>query len=315
MNTILITGGAGFIGSNFCKRLLLQGNRVICLDNFYTGNIRNLESIINHELFSIVKHDICKPFFYDTKINQIYNLACPASPPAYQGKHAIDTTKTCVIGAINMLELAKQHKATILQSSTSEIYGDPLVHPQAESYRGNVNPIGIRSCYDEGKRCAESLFFDYHRHENVDIKVVRIFNTYGPNMDPCDGRVISNFICQALQGKDITIYGDGSQTRSFCYIDDLIDILIKVMNSEKEFTGPINIGNPGEFTIKELAELVTKKIRTKSNIVYKELPSDDPKQRRPDISLAKSTFNWAPEINLSDGLDLTINYFKEILKR
>ncbi|EFQ5964728.1 SDR family oxidoreductase, partial [Campylobacter jejuni] len=267
--------------------------------------------LLENENFTFIEHDICEPLKITQKLDQIYNFACPASPPAYQGKHAIKTTKTSVYGAINMLELAKEHNATILQASTSEVYGDSLVHPQNEEYRGNVNPIGIRACYDEGKRCAESLFFDYHRYEGIDIKIIRIFNTYGENMDPNDGRVVSNFICQALSGKDITIYGDGLQTRSFCYVDDLIDIIIKVMNSSKDFQGPINTGNPSEFTIKELAQKIIEKTGSKSKIIYKDLPSDDPTQRRPDISLAKTKFNWEPKINLDEGLEKTIKYFKE----
>lgn len=257
------------------------------------------------------EHDICEPLKIDVgKIDQIYNMACPASPPAYQGSYSIKTTKTCVLGAINMLELAKQHNATILQTSTSEVYGEPLVHPQVESYRGNVNPIGIRACYDEGKRCAESLFFDYHRHEGVDIKVVRIFNTYEPYMNPQDGRVVSNFICQALSEQDITIYGDGHQTRSFCYVDDLIEVLIRMMNSPAGFTGPVNIGNPKEFTIKELAEMVIAKVGGHAKIVHRDLPSDDPTQCRPDISLAKNQLGWEPKVELAEGLDKTIAYFK-----
>lgn len=310
MKTILVTGGTGFLGSNLCVRLIYEGNRVLCVDNNYTGRMANIVEIQGHKNFKFIEHDICEPLAIDEKIDQIYNLACPASPPAYQGKHAILTTKTCVLGAINMLELAKKHNAVILQASTSEVYGDPIVHPQIETYRGNVNPIGIRACYDEGKRCAESLFFDYHRHEGVAIKVIRIFNTYGPKMDPNDGRVVSNFICQALLGKDITIYGDGSQTRSFCYVDDLIELIIRVMNSDKNFTGPINTGNPGEFTIKELAEQVVAKIDTKSKIVYKDLPKDDPTQRCPDITLAKNVFGWEPTVKLSEGLDKAIAYFK-----
>ncbi|MCV3406120.1 SDR family oxidoreductase [Campylobacter lari] len=310
MKTILITGGSGFLGSNLCQRLV-DDNHIICVDNNYTGRMENINHLLSHPNFTFIHHDICNPLKIETKLDQIYNFACPASPPAYQGSHAIKTTKTSVYGAINMLELAKEHKATIMQASTSEVYGDPLIHPQSEDYRGNVNPIGIRACYDEGKRCAESLFFDYHRHENVDIKVIRIFNTYGPNMDPNDGRVVSNFICQALSGKDITIYGDGSQTRSFCYVDDLIDIIIKVMNSPKDFQGPINTGNPGEFTIKDLAQKVIEKTGSKSQIIYKDLPLDDPTQRRPDITLAKSKFDWEPKINLDKGLDKTIEYFKK----
>ncbi len=310
MKTILVTGGTGFLGSNLCHRLIKNGDKVICLDNNYTGRLQNVSDLLNHPHFTFIEHDIINPLTINEKLDQIYNLACPASPPAYQGSYSIKTTKTCVLGAINMLDLAKQHKATILQTSTSEVYGDPLVHPQVETYRGNVNPIGIRSCYDEGKRCAESLFFDYFRHEGVDIKVVRIFNTYGPNMDPNDGRVISNFICQALSGQNITIYGDGSQTRSFCYVDDLIEVIIRMMNSEKGFTGPVNIGNPREFTIKELANLVVEKIGGSSQVIHKDLPADDPTQRRPDITLAKTKLGWEPTIQLSEGLDKTINYFK-----
>lgn len=311
MKTILVTGGTGFLGSNLCIRLINEGNRVICVDNNYTGRLQNVAEIMNHTNFRFIEHDICEPLnVNDEKIDQIYNMACPASPPAYQGNYSIKTTKTCVLGAINMLELAKKHKARILQTSTSEVYGEPLVHPQVETYRGNVNPIGIRACYDEGKRCAESLFFDYHRHEGVDIKVIRIFNTYGPKMDPNDGRVVSNFICQALSGQDITIYGDGSQTRSFCYVDDLIEAMIRMMNSEAGFTGPVNTGNPGEFTIKELAEKVVAKIGGSSKVVYKDLPKDDPTQRRPDITLAKTKLGWEPKIKLDKGLDKTIEYFK-----
>ncbi len=274
----------------------------------------NIAEIIDHQNFSFIEHDICEALDIDTPIDQIYNMACPASPPAYQGSYSIKTTKTCVFGAINMLDLAKKHGATILQTSTSEVYGEPLVHPQAEDYRGNVNPIGIRACYDEGKRCAESLFFDYHRHEGVNIKIVRIFNTYGPKMDPNDGRVVSNFICQALRGEDITIYGDGSQTRSFCYVDDLIEAIVRMMNSEKGFTGPVNTGNPGEFTIKELANLIVEKVGGSSAVVYKALPSDDPTQRRPDISLAKERLDWQPLIKLSEGLDKAIAYFKNEIR-
>lgn len=311
MNTVLVTGGTGFLGSNLCIRLIREGNRVICLDNNYTGRLSNVESIRDNPNFMFVEQDVCSPLVFDNQeINQIYNLACPASPPAYQGSYSIKTTKTCVYGAINVLELAKKHCARVLQASTSEVYGEPLVHPQVESYRGNVNPNGIRACYDEGKRCAESLFFDYWRHEGVDIKVIRIFNTYGPNMDPNDGRVVSNFICQALSGQNITIYGDGSQTRSFCYVDDLIEVMIRMMNSPKGFTGPINTGNPKEFTIKELAEMVVSKIGGTSKVVYKDLPSDDPTQRRPDITLAKEKLGWSPKVEISQGLDKTIAYFK-----
>ncbi len=310
MKTILVAGGTGFLGSNLCAKLIKDCNKVICVDNNYTGRMRNIENLITNGNFKFIEHDICNKLkINNEKIDQIYNLACPASPITYQGKHAIATTKCCTLGVINLLDLAKKHKATILQASTSEIYGQPLVHPQTEDYRGNVNPIGIRACYDEGKRCAESLFFDYYRHEGVDIKVVRIFNTYGPNMDPNDGRVISNFICQALSGNNITIYGDGSQTRSFCYVDDLIDGLILMMNSEKGFTGPVNLGNPNEFTIKNLAKLISKKIKT-NKIIFKDLPFDDPTRRKPDITLAKNKLNWLPKVNLDEGLDKTIDYFK-----
>lgn len=318
--TILITGGTGFIGSNLCKRLMKdENNRIICVDNNYTGALDNVKEFIGNPRFKFIERDIIEPLDIDEKIDEIYNLACPASPPAYQGERAIFTTKTCVFGSINMLELAKKHNAKILLSSTSEVYGEPLVHPQVETYRGNVNPIGIRACYDEGKRCAESLFFDYHRIHGVRIKVIRIFNTYGPFMDPNDGRVVSNFICQALRGEDLTIYGDGSQTRSFCYVDDLVEVIIKMMASEDGFLGPVNTGNPGEFTIKELADLVIEKINKKNNsnlkIVYKPLPSDDPTQRRPDITLAKNKLKWEPTIKLTEGLDKTIEYFAERIKR
>ncbi len=310
MQTILITGGTGFIGSHLCHRLLQEGNKIICVDNNYTGRLQNIADIAEQENFRFIQHDICEPLTINEPIDQIYNMACPASPPAYQGKYAIRTTKTCVLGTINMLELAKTHNTTILQASTSEVYGDPLISPQVETYRGNVNPNGIRACYDEGKRCAESLFFDYARHEGVNIKIVRIFNTYGANMDPNDGRVISNFICQALSGQDLTIYGDGTQTRSFCYIDDLVEVLIRMMNSEKNFQGPVNTGNPYEFTILELAQKVLQKITTKSKIIYKPLPLDDPMQRRPDISLAKEKLGWQPTVQLEEGLEKTIPYFK-----
>lgn len=308
--TILITGGTGFIGSNLCRRLIQDtNNKIICVDNNYTGSLDNVKELLDNERFKFIEHDVINPLNVDEKIDEIYNLACPASPPAYQGEKAIFTTKTCVFGAINMLELAKKHDAKILLSSTSEVYGEPLVHPQPEAYRGNVNPIGIRACYDEGKRCAESLFFDYNRIYGVKIKVIRIFNTYGPLMDPNDGRVVSNFICQALRGEDLTIYGDGSQTRSFCYVDDLVEAIVRMMATEDSFLGPVNTGNPGEFTIKELAELVKEKINKNLNIVYKPLPSDDPTQRKPDITLAKAKLNWEPKIKLSEGLDKTIKYF------
>jgi UDP-glucuronate decarboxylase len=313
MASILVTGGSGFLGSNLCIRLINEGNKVICVDNNYTGRMKNLATIIDHPNFSFINHDVINPIEIDGYLDEIYHLACPASPPAYQGKAAIMTTKTCVYGAINLLELAKEKNAKILLSSTSEVYGDPLVHPQVESYRGNVNPNGIRACYDEGKRCAESLFFDYYREENVRIKVVRIFNTYGPRMDPKDGRVVSNFICQALRGEDITIYGQGTQTRSFCYVDDLIDAIIKMMKTSDDFVGPVNTGNPGEFTIKELAEKVIAKIGGTSRIVYCDLPKDDPTQRKPDISLANEKLLWKPNIDLDHGLDKTIEYFKSAI--
>ena len=274
----------------------------------------NVKELLNNPRFNFIEHDIIEPLNTEEKIDEIYNLAYPASPCAYQGKKAIFTTKTCVLGALNMLELAKNNNAKILQSSTSEVYGEPLVHPQTETYRGNVNPIGIRACYDEGKRCAESLFFDYHRLYGVKIKVIRIFNTYGPMMNPNDGRVVSNFICQALKGEDLTIYGDGSQTRPFCYIDDLIDAIVAVMASEDDFVGPVNTGNPEEFTIKELADLVKEKINKDLKIVYKHLPADDPTQRRPDITLAKAKLNWEPKIKLNEGIDKTIEYFDKKIK-
>ncbi|GHU10973.1 NAD-dependent dehydratase [Alphaproteobacteria bacterium] len=314
MSNILVSGGTGFLGAHLCARLVADGNLVVCVDNNYTGSIENIEELFNRPNFFFIKHDVTNPLGKLTRhIDQIYNLACPASPPAYQGKHAIMTTKTNVLGAINMLELAKSNNATILQTSTSEVYGDPLEHPQKETYRGNVNPISMRACYDEGKRCAESLFFDYYRNEGVDIKVVRIFNAYGPKMNPDDGRVISNFICQALRGEAITIYGDGSQTRSFCYVDDLIEVIVRMMGSKRGFTGPVNIGNPGEFTIRELAEKVIAKVGGKSKIVYHSLPSDDPTRRRPDITLAKSKLDWEPKIALDEGLDRTIAYFEQKL--
>jgi UDP-glucuronate decarboxylase len=310
MATTLVTGGTGFLGSNLCFRLSGEGHRVICVDNNYTGGVENVAPLLARPGFTFIEHDITRPLVIDEPVDQIYNLACPASPAHYQGKAAIFTTRTCVIGALNMLELAKEHGATILQASTSEVYGEPLEHPQTEGCRGNVNPIGIRACYDEGKRCAESLFFDYHREEGVDIKVARIFNTYGPRMNPADGRVVSNFICQALRGEDITIYGDGSQTRSFCYVDDLIEVMIHMMRSPKGFTGPVNIGNPGEFTVKELAEKVMAKIASQSRLVYGDLPLDDPTQRRPDITLAREKLGWEPKVRLNEGLDRTIEFFK-----
>lgn len=313
MKTILITGGAGFLGSNLCHRLINEGHKIICLDNCYVGAKENLGDLLDHPRFHFVEHDVVTPITFDDKIDQIYHLACPGSPIFYQGDYAIHTTKTSVIGSINMLNLAHEHGARIFLSSTSECYGEPLQHPQKESYRGNVNSIGIRACYDEGKRCAESLFFDYHRHKGVDIRVVRIFNTYGPNMNPLDGRVITNFICQALRGEDITVYGDGSQTRSFCYVDDLLEGFVRMMNNEDGFLGPVNLGNPGEFTMHELAEKILAKIDTDSKIIYKPLPSDDPTQRRPDITLAKEKLDWAPTIDLDTGLDKTIAYYKQAL--
>ena len=308
-NKILITGGAGFLGSHLTEKLLKAGNEVLVVDNFFTGTKQNLVHLLGNPNLEVMRHDVTFPLNVET--NQIYNLACPASPVHYQ-YDPVQTTKTSVHGAINMLGLAKRTRARILQASTSEVYGDPEVHPQPEEYWGRVNPIGIRSCYDEGKRCAETLFFDYHRQHNLDIKVVRIFNTYGPRMHPNDGRVVSNFIMQALKGEDITIYGDGQQTRSFCYVDDLIDGMVKMMKSEVGFTGPVNIGNPGEFTMLQLAEMILKLSSSKSKIVYKALPSDDPRQRQPNIELAKASLGWEPKINLEDGLKETIGYFKKV---
>lgn len=311
MKKILVTGGAGFVGSHLCERLLNEGHNVICLDNYFTGDKRNILHLMDNHLFEVVRHDVTMPYF--AEVDQIYNLACPASPVHYQF-NPIKTTKTSVMGAINMLGLAKRIKATVLQASTSEVYGDPEVHPQKEDYWGHVNPIGIRSCYDEGKRCAETLFMDYHNQNNVDIKIIRIFNTYGPRMHPNDGRVVSNFIIQALQNKDITIYGDGSQTRSFQYVDDLVEGTIRMMNS-KDFIGPVNIGNPNEFTILELAQKVIELTGSKSKIVNMPMPSDDPTQRQPDISLAKEKLNnWEPKVQLNEGLTKTINYFEGLLK-
>lgn len=306
---ILITGGAGFLGSHLCERLLKQGHEILCLDNLFTGRKQNIAHLLAHPNFEFIRHDITEPL--RVEVDQIYNLACPASPPHYQ-YNAIKTIKTSVLGAINVLGLAKRTGARIFQASTSEIYGDPEVHPQPESYWGHVNTIGVRSCYDEGKRVAETLFFDYHRQHQVDIRVVRIFNTYGPRMLPDDGRVVSNFIVQALRGENLTIYGDGTQTRSFCYVDDLVSGFIKLMEAE-DFTGPVNLGNPGEFTMLALAELVLKKIGGRSEIVFRSLPSDDPKQRRPDISLARERLGWEPTIPLSEGLDRTITYFAQLL--
>lgn len=306
---ILVTGGAGFLGGHLCERLIREGNDVICLDNLFTGNKDNIRHLLGNQYFEFIRHDIVQPIILE--VDQIYNLACPASPIHYQ-YNPIKTTKTSVLGAMNMLGLAKRVHARILQASTSEVYGDPEVHPQPESYRGCVNPIGIRSCYDEGKRVAETLFFDYHRMHGVEIKVMRIFNTYGPKMHPSDGRVVSNFIVQALRGDDITIYGDGSQTRSFCYVDDLIEGMIRLMNSRAEFTGPVNIGNPSEFTIKQLAELVIKLTGSSSKLIYQPLPSDDPLQRKPVIDLAKKELDWEPTVPLEEGLLKTIEYFKTI---
>jgi len=311
MKKILITGGAGFIGSHLCKELLNGENYVTCLDNFFTGSKNNIKQFLNNSKFKLLTQDITEEYF--SEVNEIYNLACPASPVAYQ-LNPINTTKTCVIGTINMLELAKKYNAKILQASTSEIYGNPKIHPQKETYFGNVNPIGIRSCYDEGKRCAETLMMDYHRIHNIDIKIIRIFNTYGPNMDINDGRVVSNFIVQALQNKNITIYGDGSQTRSFCYISDLIDGMIKMMNNENNFIGPVNLGNPNEKTILEFAELIIELTNSKSKIIYKPLPEDDPIKRKPDITTAKEKLNWEPKIDIKEGLTKTIEYFDKKLK-
>ncbi len=310
-NKILITGGAGFLGSHLTEKLLKEGHDILVVDNFFTGTKQNLAHLLGNTNLEVIRHDVTFPLYVE--VNQIYNLACPASPVHYQFD-PVQTTKTSVHGAINMLGLAKRTRARILQASTSEVYGDPEVHPQPEGYWGRVNPIGIRSCYDEGKRCAETLFFDYHRQHQTDIKVVRIFNTYGPRMHPNDGRVVSNFIVQALQGKDITIYGDGSQTRSFCYVDDLIDAMVRMMNSEEGFTGPVNIGNPGEFTMLQLAELVLQLSGSKSKIVYQSLPSDDPKQRQPNIELAKAKLAWEPKVKLEDGLKETIAYFKKLIQ-
>ncbi len=312
MKRILVTGGAGFIGSHLCKKLVEEGNDVICLDNFFTGSKDNIWALMDYKNFEMMRHDVTEKLLVE--VDQIYNLACPASPIHYQ-YNPIKTAKTCVWGAMNMLGLAKRVNARILQASTSEVYGDPQVHPQPETYRGSVNPIGIRSCYDEGKRMAETLFFDYNRQHNVDIKVIRIFNTYGPNMSPYDGRVVSNFVVQALRGEDITIYGDGSQTRSFCYVDDLVDGMCRMMGSRDGFTGPVNLGNPGEFTVLELAEKVIDLTGSKSRIVYRPLPSDDPAQRKPVIGLAQKELGWEPYIMLEEGLKHTINYFEQILKK
>jgi UDP-glucuronate decarboxylase len=308
---ILVTGGSGFLGSHLCERLLAEGANVICVDNFFSGTRSNIEHLLGHKRFELMRHDVTFPLYIE--VDEIYNLACPASPIHYQ-RDPVQTTKTSVHGAINMLGLAKRVRASILQASTSEVYGDPSVHPQPEEYWGNVNPIGPRSCYDEGKRCAETLFFDYRRQHNMNIKVARIFNTYGPRMHPNDGRVVSNFIIQALLGRDITIYGDGKQTRSFCYVDDLIEGFIKLMATPDSVTGPINLGNPGEFTMLELAQLVLDGVGSRSKIVHRPLPQDDPKQRRPDISKAQDVLGWAPRMALKDGLKRTIQYFDGLLK-
>lgn len=308
---ILVTGGAGFLGSHLCERLLKDGHEVICVDNFFTGTKANIQPLLANPYLEVLRHDITFPLYVE--VDEIYNLACPASPIHYQ-HDPVQTTKTSVHGAINMLGLAKRLKAKILQASTSEVYGDPKIHPQPESYWGNVNPIGFRSCYDEGKRCAETLFFDYHRQHRLRIKVARIFNTYGPRMHPNDGRVVSNFIVQALSGKDITVFGDGSQSRSFCYVDDMIEAFIRLMDSPDDFTGPVNLGNPGEFTILELAQKIIGLTKSKSRIVFKPLPQDDPIQRQPDITLAREKLGWEPKIGLEEGLKQTIIYFENLLK-
>lgn len=312
MKRILVTGGAGFIGSHLCERLLREGNEVLCLDNYFTGSKRNIFHLLDNPYFELIRHDVTAPYFVE--VDEIYNLACPASPIHYQ-YNPIKTVKTSVMGAINMLGLAKRIKSKILQASTSEVYGDPSIHPQPESYWGNVNPIGVRSCYDEGKRCAETLFTDYHHQNQVKIKIIRIFNTYGPRMHPEDGRVVSNFIVQALKNEEITIYGDGSQSRSFQYVDDLLEGMIRMMNTDDSITGPVNLGNPAEFTILELAKLVLKMTGSRSKLVYLPLPQDDPTQRQPDISLAKEILNgWSPVTDLESGLEETIDYFKDLLK-
>lgn len=312
MEKTLVTGGAGFLGSHLCDRLIARGEDVLCVDNFFTGSKANVKHLFNNPYFELLRHDVCIPLYVE--VDQIYNLACPASPVHYQ-HDPVQTTKTSVHGAINMLGLAKRVGAKILQASTSEVYGDPAVHPQPEAYWGNVNPIGVRSCYDEGKRCAETLFFDYWRQHDLKIKVVRIFNTYGPRMHPNDGRVVSNFIVQAIRGENITIYGDGMQTRSFCYVDDLIDAFLGMMDSPDNLRGPVNIGNPGEYTMLELAETVISIVGSKSKIVFLPLPADDPKQRQPDITQAKSELGWEPKVNLEDGLKETVAYFQTILKQ
>ena len=309
MKRILVTGGAGFIGNHLCRRLLKEGNHVICLDNFFTGLKRHIEDMMTNPNFELIEHDVVDPI--DIEVDQIYNLACPASPPHYQ-YDSVKTMKTSVLGIINMLELAKKYNATILQASTSEVYGNPLVHPQKETYWGNVNPIGIRSCYDEGKRAAETLMSDYHKQYGVDVRIIRIFNTYGPNMDPKDGRVVSNCIMQALNGEDITIYGDGSQTRSFCFVDDLVDGIICMMNNSRGFIGPVNLGNPSERTVLDLAQKVLELTGSKSKLSFMPLPSDDPVKRKPDISVAKAELGWEPKVDIMDGLKKTIEYFKTI---
>jgi len=312
MKKTLVTGGAGFLGSHLCELLINNGADVLCVDNFFTGSKQNIAHLMDNPFFEMMRHDVTFPLYVE--VDQIYNLACPASPIHYQFD-PVQTTKTSVHGAINMLGLAKRTKARIFQASTSEVYGDPEIHPQQETYWGRVNPIGPRSCYDEGKRCAETLFFDYHRQHNLEIKVVRIFNTYGPKMHPNDGRVVSNFIVQSLKGENITIYGDGQQTRSFCYVDDMIEGFIRMMDSEQDFTGPVNMGNPREFTMLELAEKVLRLVGGKSKLSFHTLPTDDPKQRQPDISLAKSKLGWEPKVSLEDGLKETITYFRELLGR
>lgn len=313
MNVVLVTGGTGFLGSNLCEYLVQKGERVVCMDNNYTGSYDNIAHLAYCSNFSFILHDITETYEFEEKFDQIYNFACPASPPHYQGAAALQTSRTCYIGSTNMLKLAKEHNARILQASTSEVYGDPTVHPQTEKYWGNVNPIGIRACYDEGKRIAETLFFDYHRQESVDIKVVRIFNTYGPKMNINDGRVVSNFICKALRGEDLVIYGDGTQTRSFCYVDDLIEAIVRMMHSPAAVTGPLNVGNPGELSILELAQKVRRKIKETGSIVFHALPEDDPAQRQPDIAKAKKLLGWKPAIGLDEGLDKTIEYFRRVL--
>ena len=310
MRRILVTGGAGFLGSHLCDRLIANGEDVLCVDNFFTGGKRNVAHLLGNPHFELLRHDVTFPLYVE--VDRIFNLACPASPIHYQFD-PVQTTKTSVHGAINMLGLAKRVRARILQASTSEVYGDPEVHPQPEAYWGRVNPIGIRSCYDEGKRCAETLFFDYHRQHNLEIKVMRIFNTYGPRMHPNDGRVVSNFIVQALKGEDITIYGDGLQTRSFCYVDDLIEAMLRIMDTPAEFTGPINVGNPREFTMLELAETVIGLTKSRAKIIFKSLPQDDPRQRKPEISLAREKIGWEPRVALEDGLKETIAYFRQVI--